>query len=69
MFRASLSGVRREKTMADVLLVLVAFVAGSASIACALIVLFQDRESLAALFAVGGLGLALWCGARASLEA
>ena len=56
MFRASLSGVRREKTMADVLLVLVAFVAGSASIACALIVLFQDRESLAALFAVGGLG-------------
>ncbi len=69
IFRASLCAVKRETTAADFLLVLVAFAAASASLACAMVVLFQDRESLAALFAVGGLGLALWCGARAVLEA
>jgi hypothetical protein len=56
--------VKRETTGADVLLVLVSFAASTASMVCALLALFQDRESLSALFAVGGFALVLWCGAR-----
>jgi len=57
--------MEREQTWGNVLLVLAAFAASAATLACAFVALFDDRESLFAAFGLGGLGLALWSGIRA----
>jgi hypothetical protein len=57
--------MEREQTWGNVMLVLVAFAASAATLSCAFVALFDDRETLSAVFALGGLGLALWSALRA----
>jgi hypothetical protein len=58
----------REVTIFDSLLIVVSFAAASFSFACAVIAFFQDRESIAAAFAVGGVWLSVWLFARGMRE-
>lgn len=61
--------MREQATLLDAVLVLLAFTAGAAALACAFFALFEDREALAGVFGGGGLWLAVWAGARAVLPA
>lgn len=59
----------RRNTFVDTVLVLAAFAAGAASFACAFFALFEDRETLVAVYGSGGIWLSVWAGARAVLPA
>lgn len=62
---ARLRHMKRQVTWAEVLLLPVAFAGGAAGLACALLLLFEDREALAAVYALAGVTLACWTGVRA----
>lgn len=61
--------VRREATqgvtIVDLFLTFLAFAGAAAAFTWSLLALFQDRETLALVFAVGGVWLAAWSGHRA----
>ena len=56
--------MQHEQTWADVILALIAFVAGAAALTCSFLALFADREELALAYLAAGLGLTLWSGVR-----
>ncbi len=58
--------MRRAPTFLDLLAVLLAFAGSAGAFVFAFLAFFDARDGLAAVFAAGGAGLAVWAGARAT---
>ena len=58
--------MRRELTILDLFAALLVFAGSAGAFVFAFLAFFDARDGLAAVFAAGGAGLAVWAGARAT---
>lgn len=57
--------MKRELTWAEVVLLPTAFAGSAVGLACSLLLFVQGRDAVSLAFALGGVALAFWTGARA----